>query len=325
MTQPAEAAIATTPETPIAGTAQFAADRAAHYAAQAFADATQRAYRNDWRCWQEWCGQVGAVALPAEPAAVAAYLAQLADTKSVATVTRRLAAISTAHRVAGERLDTGHPALHNMLRGLKRERGIAPTRRARAATTPVIRELISTCDETMLGVRDRALLLVGFASALRRSELAALDMADIEFTDDGLRLSVRRSKTDTEGAGAVVGVVRTDSASCPVQALQAWLQAAEIGDGRVFRAVNRHGHVRASLTPEAVALIVQRRAALAGIDPAGMSAHSLRAGLVTSAAAAGLAEGDIQRQSRHRSVAVLRGYVRHGSVFRNNVSGQVGL
>ena len=325
MTQPVTALAATPTEMPIADVAQAAADRAAHYAAHAFANATQRAYRNDWRCWQEWCDQVGTVALPADPAAVAAYLAQLADTKSISTVTRRLAAISTAHRVAGHRLDTGHPALRNMLRGLKRERGTAPMRRARAVTTPLLRQLVETCDETMLGLRDRAVLLTGFASALRRSEVAALDMADIEFAEDGVRLHIRRSKTDAEGHGAVVGVVRTDSPNCPVKALQAWLQAAGIGSGRVFRRVDRHGRVGDGLTGEAVAMAVQRRAQMAGLNPVEFSAHSLRAGLITSAAAAGLAELDIARQSRHKSLTVLRGYVRPGSVFLRNVSGGVGL
>lgn len=304
--------------------AQHASDRAAHYAAQAFAPATHRAYRSDWADWQRWCAPAGFLPVPATPEAVAAYLAQLADRKSVATVTRRLAALSTAHRLAGHRLDTGHPSIRAVLRGLRREHGIAP-RRARAATTAVIRDLLATCDDSPLGIRDRALLLLGFAAALRRSELAALTIDDLEFTPEGVRLHIRRSKTDAEGAGASVGVVATGSATCPVAALRVWLEAAPITEGRVFRRLTRHRRLGVSLTGEAVALVVQRRAALAGLDPAGWSAHSLRAGLATAAAAAGVAELDIQRQTRHRSVAVLRGYVRHGSLFRNNASGAVGL
>lgn len=221
-------------------------------------------------------------------------------------------------------LDTRHPAVRDVMRGIRRAHGVAP-RRAQAATTAIVRALVGTCGNNLMGVRDRALLLVGFASALRRSELVGLDLRDVEFTTEGVRLGVQRSKTDQDGEGATVGVLATETGTCPVRALRTWLGAAEISYGRVFRSLDRHGKLRNCMTGEAVGMVVQRRAALAGLDPAGFSAHSLRAGLATSAAAAGVAEADIARQTRHRSVAVLRGYVRHGSVFLRNASGAVGL
>lgn len=316
---PANAVVTGLPDAVRAAVAQ-----AAGYAAQASAAATRRAYKSDWADWTAWCDLAGLSPLPAEPAALGAYLAEHAGILSVATLARRVAAISTSHRLAGYHLDTRHPAVRDVMRGIRRAHGVAP-RRAQAATTPIVRALVATCNGSLLGTRDRALLLLCFAAALRRSELAALDMSGIEFTIEGVRLHVGRSKTDQEGEGATVGVLATETATCPVAALRTWLEAAEIVEGRVFRSVDRHGRLRASLTGEAVGMVVQRRAALAGLDPAGFSAHSLRAGLATSAAAAGVAEGDIARQTRHRSVAVLRTYVRHGSVFLRNASGAVGL
>lgn len=305
-------------------TLRAAAERAAGYAAQASAPATRRAYMADLTSWTTWCVRAGLEALPAQPAAVGTYLADQAEHLSVATIRRRLAAISTAHRQCGLHLDTRHPAIRDVMRGIQRQHGRAP-RRARPATTAIVLALVATCDDCFIGRRDRALLLIGFAAALRRSELVGLDVTDIEFSPTGVLLHLRRSKTDQMGQGEVVGVLSTGSPTCPVAALRTWLDTGGISEGRAFRSVTRDGSKRLSMTGEAVALVVQRRAAMAGFDPAGFSGHSLRAGLATSAAAAGLAEADIGRQTRHRSVAVLRSYVRHGSVFLHNVSGAIGL
>lgn len=298
--------------------------RAAEFAAGASAPATRRAYASDWMDWERWCAVMNVSPLPASPVVLGAYLADRAACLSVATIVRRLSAIATAHRQAGHHLDVRHPAVKDVMKGIRRTRGTA-ARQARPATTVMVQRMAATCDASLLGLRDRALLLLGFASALRRSELVALEETDLEFADHGVKLLVRRSKGDQEASGQVVGVLATGTATCPVSALRAWLDAAGIVSGRVFRSIDRHGHVRSSMTGEAVALIVQRRAALAGLDPAGLTAHSLRAGLATAAAAAGVAEADIQRQTRHRSVTVLRTYVRHGSVFIRNPSGAVGL
>jgi len=316
---PANAAIPVLPDA-----VRAAVEQAAGYAAQASAAATQRAYASDWADWTAWCGMAGINPLPGAPAALGAYLAGRTATLSVATLSRRVAAIATAHRLAGHHLDTRHPAVRDVMRGIKRAHGVAP-RRARAATTPIVSALAATCDASLLGARDRALLLIGFAAALRRSELVGLDLEDIEFTTEGVRLQVHQSKTDQEGEGATVGVMSTGTATCPVMALQTWLDAAGISDGRVFRSMDRHGNLRDRMTGEAITMVVQRRATMAGLDGIGFSAHSLRAGLATSAAAAGVSEGDIARQTRHRSVAVLRTYVRHDSVFLRNASGAVGL
>jgi len=300
------------------------AAQAAAYGRATRAPSTQVAYARDWVAFETWCRRAGLPALPAAPATVGLYLTDLAARLAVATLGRRLAAIIVAHRLAGQPFESGHPAIRDVLRGIRRSRGTAQ-RRVAPATTAIARAMAASCGETPLGWRDRALILVGFAAALRRSELVALQVADVAIAPEGARLTLRRSKTDQEGAGEVVGVVRTGTSTCPVLALQAWLEASEIAAGPVFRSVDRHGRVGAQLTDQSVALIIKRRAALVGLDPALFSGHSLRAGLATSAAGHDVEERIIMRQTRHRSVTTLRRYIRDGELFTANASGRVGL
>ena len=177
------------------------------------------------------------------------------------------------------------------------------------------------------GCRDRALLLLGFAGALRRSELVGLDVADVTEGTDGLTVHLRRSKTDQEGAGRTVGIpYGSNPATCPVRAWRAWLEVSGVAEGAAFRPVDRHGHIGGTrLSAQAVALVLKRHAARAGIDPGEVAAHSLRAGLATSAAAAGVPERVIAEQTGHRGTAMLRRYIREGSLFRENAASAVGL
>jgi integrase len=309
-------------ETPPPALAELA-HRAADYARQTSAASTRAAYAKDWRDFENWCAAMHLDALPAAPATVGTYLADLAGRLAVATLTRRLAAISTAHRLAGHRLDTRHPAIHDLMRGIRRAHGTRQ-RRVAPATTTVVQAMAATCDDSLLDLRDRALLLLGFAAALRRGEIVALDASDIAVVAEGLRIAVRRSKMDQDGAGELVGVVRTGTATCPVAAVQAWLAAAAITEGRAFRAVDRHGRVGAALSDQTVALIVKRRAALVGLDATDFAGHSLRAGLATAAATNGVEERIIMRQTRHVGTTVRR-YIRDGEMFVGNASGRVGL
>jgi integrase len=177
------------------------------------------------------------------------------------------------------------------------------------------------------GCRDRALLLLGFAGALRRSELVGLDVADITEGTDGLTVLLRRSKTDQEGAGRTVGVpYGSNPVTCPVRAWRAWLEVSGIEEGPVFRSVDRHGRIGVTrLTAQAVALVLKRHAAGAGLDPGDVAGHSLRAGLATSAAEAGVPERVIAATTGHRGTAMLRRYIREGSLFRENAASAVGL
>jgi integrase len=177
----------------------------------------------------------------------------------------------------------------------------------------------------LVGIRDRGILLIGFAGAFRRSELVGLNIDDLEFVEDGARLTNRRSKTDQEGAGEVVGISRGVNL-CPIQALRVWLSASTIRSGAIFRSVTRHGRVQPDrLTDQVVALVVKRYSAAAGLDPAMYSGHSLRAGLVTQAALNGVPEYAIMQQTRHKSAEMLRRYIRDANVFRDNASARLGL
>jgi integrase len=300
--------------------------RAEHYARASRAYATRRAYRSDWVHYEAWCRTNSLAALAATPQVVGAYLAAHAAALAPATLGRRLSSIAVAHRLAGHQLDTRHPALRDVMAGIRRERGTAP-RRAAPATTDIIRRMASACDvRTLIGLRDRALVLVGFAGAFRRSELVSLDRYYLAFGSEGVRITLRRSKGDQEGAGEVVGVARIEgSFTCPVAALEAWLAIAHIDEGPAFRSVDRHGRVAATaLDDRAVARVVQKLAAAVGLDPSVYSGHSLRAGFATSAAAHGIEERRIAKQTRHKS-DVVRTYIRDGEVFVRNASSEVGL
>lgn len=301
------------------------AARAAGLAEDARSANTRRAYRSDWDHFARWCTAQGLVTLPAEPATVGLYLADHETRLSVATLTRRLSAIAVAHRMAGFALDTRAAAIASVMRGLRNRHGSAQ-RHAEALTIPRLRRVLDQIGDSLGDQRDRALLLVGTAAALRRSELVALDVADITVQPEGLRLVIRRSKTDQGGEGAVLPVNRTGRPTCPAAAFEAWLAAAGITEGAVFRAVDRHGRLGGRLSGQAVALIVQRRARAAGLAaPGSYAGHSLRAGFATSAAQAGMGEIRIARQTRHASLGSLRRYVRDGALFSENVTAEIGL
>jgi site-specific recombinase XerD len=302
-----------------------AADRAAGLAEGARAEATRKAYRADWQHFEGWCHEQGLAALPASPATVGLYVAAHADRLSVATLTRRLSSIAVAHRLAGFAFDGKAAPIRDVMRGLKREKGTAQ-RHAEALTVQHLLRILNTCDNRLIDQRDRALLLIGYAAALRRSELVALTLDDVAVVPEGLRITIRRSKADQEGAGTVLPVSRTGRATCPVAAFQAWREAAGLTEGRVFRCINRHGQLGEKLSTNAVAEIVQRRAALAGFDnPQAFAGHSMRAGFATTAAMNGLEERIIMRQTRHKSAATVRRYIQEGQLFQRNLSAEVGL
>lgn len=301
-------------------------DQARDYVRLSKAANTVRAYRNDWRHFTAWCDAQGFGFLPAAPETIALYLSAHAGRLRVATLGRRIISIGQAHRAAGQDDPTKHTAVRTVWQGIRRAHGVAPQGKA-PAVTAVVRRMVDALPEGLLGVRDRALLLVGFAGAFRRSELVGISVEDLDFGTEGLVILLRRSKTDPEGAGRKVGIpYGSNPATCPIRALQAWLQATGILAGPVFRPVGRHGHVGATrLSDRAVALAVKRYAAAAGLDPTRYSGHSLRAGLATSAAAAGVGERSIMAQTGHRSPMMVRRYIRDGNLFRENAAAAVGL
>ena len=296
------------------------------YLEQSKAANTRRAYAADRRAFTAWCAQHGLTTLPAAPETVALYLTAHAGLRKAATLQRRLVAIAHAHAAAAVDSPTTSLAVRAVAAGIRRTHGTAQQGKA-AAQIDELRRMVATLGGDLRGLRDRALLLVGFAGAFRRGELVALDVADVEMTPAGLIVTVRHSKTDQEGVGRRVGVPAGQyAATCPLRALGDWLAAAALADGPLFRPVDRGGHVGAArLSDRAVARIVQRTAEACGLDPTRYAGHSLRAGLAASAAAAGVEERVIAQQTGHRSMTVLRRYIRDGELFRANAAAAVGL
>ena len=288
------------------------------------APATLRAYRADWADFALWCQTLGADALPAAPEVLAAYLAELAQPgddrtpAAVATIERRLSAIAQAHRVAGFGSPRADPLVAETLRGLRRLLGVAPRARKTGALTADIKAAVAAIDlDTLAGVRDRALLLLGFAGGMRRSELVGLDVDDLEAAPEGYIVHLRASKTDQERAGRRVPIIYGhDPGCCPVRAMRSWITAAGITDGAVFRPVNRHGTVLPRrLTAQSVALVVKAHMAPLGYPVADFAGHSLRRGHATSAARGGAPERVIMATTGHRTTRTVRSYIEEGKLF----------
>lgn len=316
-------------EKPPAPRAALALAKSKAYQAAADAPATLRAYATDLAHFKAWCEAHGFEPMPATPETVGAYLAAAGLGYALPTLRRRVAAIARAHRIAKEPLDTRHPAIRETLRGIARTHG-EPARRSAALTTAEIRRLVAVCGDDLAGLRDRALLLIGFAGALRRSELVGIGVEHIRPTATGIRLIIPRSKTDAAGEGAEIGIARgTQAETCPVRALRAWLRAAEIAEGPVFRRVTQWGTVGAKrLHPDAVRQILLRRAAFAGIkgtllEP--VTPHGMRAGFVTTAYRNGVLDEEIMGHTRHRSLTTMRSYVRRARLRSASPSSKLDL
>ena len=299
------------------------------YQSAADAPATLRAYRTDLANFRAWCLERKLEPMPSTPEIVGAYLADAGRGYALSTLRRRVAAIARAHRIARQPLDTRHPAIRETLRGIGRTHG-EPPRRSAALTTTEITRLVRVCGPDVAGLRDRALFLLGFAGALRRSELVGLDVEHVTWTRQGMRLLIVRSKTDKEGAGAEIGIARGQSPeTCPAAALGHWLEAAEIKAGPVFRKVDRWRKVQTGrLDPDAVRQILKKRAAQAKVrgtiwEP--VTPHGMRAGFVTTAYKNGVSDEEIMGHTRHRSLATMRGYVRRAKLGTASPSGKLGL
>jgi integrase len=277
---------------------------------------TRRAYLSDLAHFESWGGQV-----PATDQLIASYLATHAETSSTATLQRRVASLSKAHRALGVPNPTQSELVKAVLRGIKRSSG-RPQKQAKALLRDDLLAVLDSMCDSLKDARDRALLLIGFAGGFRRSELAGLNVEDIESVRQGIIIHLKRSKTDQEGVGRKIGIPFGRTRHCPVTAVEQWRTRSGIGEGALFRPVDRHGVIsNQRLSGEAVSLVVKERVAAAGIDPAGYSGHSLRAGLATSAAQSGAASWKIRQQTGHASDAMLIRYIRDGELFTDNVAG----
>jgi site-specific recombinase XerD len=289
---------------------------AADFARASKAPATQAAYGSDFHIFEVWCRARGLCALPATAAALCGFLADEATVgRRASTLGRRLAAIRYFHRAAGHDSPTSDEAVKATLSGIRRTIGAAPVRK-RAATSDMVIAMSAT-GTSLRALRDRAIILLGFAGAFRRSELVALDVEDIEEAPEGLWITIRRSKTDQEGLGRKVAIPRGEIA-CPVAALRAWLDAARITQGAIFRHVFNKRAQRVTdkrLAARNVATIVKAAAAKLGLEAAAFAGHSLRAGFVTSAVKRGANLIKITDVTGHRSLEMLKTYSRDAEAF----------
>jgi integrase len=264
--------------------------------------------------------------MPAAPESVAAYIAECTGHLKPGSIQRILNAIAEAHKAAGLEPPTHNATVRNTMKGIRRKMGTAPAQKT-AALTADIRTMLEAAGDGAIGARDTALILLGFAGAFRRSELVGLDVEDCVFGKDGLTVTLRRSKTDQDGAGRKIGIpYGSNPDTCPVRTIQAWIEHAGIGAGPLFRSINRHGQVQPGrLSGIDVARVVKKLAQRAGLDSEKYAGHSLRAGHATAAAIAGASERSIMNQTGHRSVQMVRRYIRDGNLFRENSAGKLGL
>ena len=315
---------------------------AREYIAQSLSDATKRAYRQGWQRFAGWCSETNQRAMPASPSTIALWVTSLADEgAAMSTIRLYLVAVGQAHKSQGHDSPVDDPRVRQLLQGVPRVRQAdgQPTapKQARALTVPELRAMCEALPADVRGLRDRAMLLVAFAAALRRSEVVALRWRFLEDTDDGVILTIPWSKVDAEGEGARVGIpFGSAPATCPVRALRAWRERlftewppsfeGELG-GPVFPTIWPGGRVAVLATsPRAVERALERAADWGQVPTAGLSAHSLRAGLATAAARAGKDAWAIMRQGRWSSRTTVDRYVREAEVLGDgNAAAGIGL
>lgn len=283
---------------------------------------TRRSYRTGFNQYETWCQGVGVEVLSGDPGTVALFLSMLSLKVRPTTLQARLAAISVAHKLAGKKLDTSHEAIKMVMRGAAREKGLAPVRQARAIHYNVLPAFVDTFGDSPLEVRNKAILLIGFGGALRRSEIAALELKDVKMDKEGLTLTLPRSKADRLGLGQAVFVARHPTKRlCPLVVLKSWLRHRGSIEGPLFLRANRNETFRdVGISDQTVNRIVKGAAKRLGVAPSAYSGHSLRAGLATSAADAGCDLKAIMLQTRIRSAAQATKYVRDSEARRNSVT-----
>jgi integrase len=297
------------------------------YASEARSQGTRKAYAKHWAAFTAWCMAQGVCELPAAPQTLALYLAARADEgRKVATLALALSAISQAHQVAGYPSPRSDRLVRETWKGVRRRVGVAQDQKD-PINAKEIRRMMDELPAGLIGLRDRALITLGFAGGFRRSELVALDYADLKFVTEGLEALVRRSKTDQEGAGLTkVIAYGGDPSTCPVRALKDWLELAGIVEGPVFRPINRHEQLSDKrLTDFAVAVIIKRVANKAGLPTPKLSGHSLRAGFVTEAKKNGADDAAIMDQTGHKSLAMVHRYHRRTKKWVKPASSKLGL
>lgn len=301
-------------------------DEAKKHLANSKAENTKRAYRNDWTQFSEWCVKNGLQELPADPETLVYYITFLGKTLKASSIKRKMTAISQRHETAGYPSPTKTALVKGVWDGIQRSIGIKEEGKD-ALWLDDLRQVIQAIPQnTLIGVRNRALLVLGWAGALRRSELVSLNSEDVSKTRDGLILHLNRSKTDQKGEGQDVALpYGSNPLTCPVRSLEDWLAASGISEGPLFRRMDRHGNILGRLSPQSVGLVVKRCCESVGIDSERYGAHSLRSGFCSTAAKAGKPEHQIMKQTRHKRSDSLQRYIKKANLFDDNAASGIGL
>ena len=288
------------------------------------ANNTVRAYKSDFKDFGLFCAQNGFKSLPSEPKIVSLYLTYLSTKEAkMSTLKRRLVSIGVIHRLKGHYLDTKHPSIIENLMGIKRRKG-SIQKRKKPILIRDLKLVINVIDEQKIKdikkLRDRSIILIGFSGGFRRNEIVSLDYDDLDFVEEGLKIQIRKSKTDQFGEGSVKALPYFDSSQyCPVISLKKWLELSKITSGSVFRRFVKGSKLSENrLTDQTVALLIKEYLQLAGIDNKNYSGHSLRSGFATSAAESGAEERNIMAMTGHKSTEMVRRYIREANLFKNN-------
>ena len=290
---------------------------------------TVRAYKSDFNDFGIFCSQNGFKSLPSEPKIVSLYLTHL-STKEIkmSTLKRRLVSIGVIHKLKGHYLDTKHPAIIENIMGIKRRKG-SYQKRKKPILISNLKRIINIIDEEnneeIKKFRDRSIILIGFSGGFRRNEIVSLDCDDLDFVPEGLKINIKRSKTDQFGEGFVKALPYFDSTQyCPVVSLKKWLEISKIKSGPVFRRFLKGSKLSEKrLTDQTVALLIKAYLNLAGIDSKNYSGHSLRSGFATSAAESGAEERNIMAMTGHKSTEMVRRYIKEANLFKNNALNKI--
>ncbi|MDA8984959.1 tyrosine-type recombinase/integrase [Candidatus Pelagibacter sp.] len=293
------------------------------------ANNTVRAYKSDFNDFRLFCAQNGFKALPSEPKIVSLYLTHL-STKNIkmSTLKRRLVSISVIHRLKGQYLDTKHPSIIENIMGIKRRKG-SIQKGKKPLLINDLKQIINVIDkdkeEEIKKFRDRSILLIGFSGGFRRNEIISLDYDDLDFVTEGLKINLKRSKTDQFGEGSVKGLPYFDNSQyCPVISLKKWIEVSNIGSGPLFRRFSKGSKLTENrLTDQTVALLIKKYLKLAGIESKNYSGHSLRSGFATSAADSGADERSIMAMTGHKSTEMVRRYIKEANLFKNNALNKI--
>ena len=293
------------------------------------ANNTVRAYKSDFNDFGIFCSQNGFKSLPSEPKIVSLYLTHLStkDAK-MSTLKRRLVSIGVIHKLKGHYLDTKHPAIIENIMGIKRRKGIIQKSK-KPILINILKAIINVIDNQdkhkIKKLRDRSIILIGFSGGFRRNEIVSLDYDDLDFVPEGLKINIKRSKTDQFGEGFTKALPYFDrSKYCPVVSLKNWIEISRITSGPVFRRFVKGSKLSEKrLTDQTVALLIKEYLNLAGIDSKNFSGHSLRSGFATSAAESGVEERNIMAMTGHKSTEMVRRYIKEANLFKNNALNKI--